>query len=76
MTIVLACSKFWRRDLASDFLDAKLAALDAYASEMRPAPHPRSREAVTALARMRGATAGCAAAEAYMLAWQINRTTK
>jgi LmbE family N-acetylglucosaminyl deacetylase len=60
----------------SGFMDAKLAALDAYASEMRPAPHPRSREAVTALARMRGATAGVPAAEAYMLAWQVNRATK
>ena len=65
----------WFEDV-SDFLPAKLAALDAYASEMRPAPHPRSREGVTALARMRGATAGFAAAEAYMLAWQINRATK
>jgi LmbE family N-acetylglucosaminyl deacetylase len=52
-------------------LDAKLQALDAYHAEMRPFPHPRSREAVTALARVRGATAGLAAAEAFMVLRQI-----
>jgi len=51
----------------SDHLAVKLAALDAYAKEMRPFPHPRSREAVEALARWRGATMGVAAAEAFSL---------
>jgi len=46
----------------------KLAALDAYAAEMRDWPHPRSREGVEHLARWRGATVGCDAAEAFMLA--------
>lgn len=36
-------------------LDAKLKALACYAGEMRPFPHPRSREAAEALARWRGA---------------------
>jgi N-acetylglucosamine malate deacetylase 1 len=49
------------------FLDRKLAALAVYTEEARPFPHPRSPEAVTALARWRGATAGFAAAEAFLL---------
>jgi LmbE family N-acetylglucosaminyl deacetylase len=48
-----------------DFLDAKLRALDCYEAEMRPFPHARSREAVEARARVRGAEAGLAAAEAF-----------
>lgn len=46
-------------------LDVKLAALGAYAAEMREFPHPRSLEGVAYLARWRGATAGCGAAEAF-----------
>jgi N-acetylglucosamine malate deacetylase 1 len=49
------------------FLDLKLRALDAYASEMREFPHPRSREGIVALARLRGASAGMIAAEAFMV---------
>ena len=49
------------------FIDKKLAALKAYAPELREFPHPRSIVAVEHLARWRGATIGCAAAEAYML---------
>ena len=49
------------------FLDRKLAALNAYAPEMRAFPHPRSIKAVEHLAGWRGATIGCAAAEAFML---------
>lgn len=48
-------------------LELKLKALGAYASEMRPFPHARSIEAVRALAMWRGASAGCAAAEAFIL---------
>jgi LmbE family N-acetylglucosaminyl deacetylase len=51
----------------SSSIDRKLAALECYASELRPAPHPRSLEAVAAMARHRGAEAGCAAAEAFSL---------
>lgn len=51
----------------SNFLDRKLAALNAYAAEMRVFPHPRSIKAVEHLAGWRGATIGCAAAEAFML---------
>ncbi len=62
----------WFVDI-SDTLDAKLAALRAYAPEMRPFPHPRSMEAVVALATWRGATVGVAAAEAFMLGRAIIR---
>jgi hypothetical protein len=49
-------------------LERKLAALDAYAAELRDWPHPRSRQGVEHLARWRGATVGVEAAEAFMLA--------
>jgi LmbE family N-acetylglucosaminyl deacetylase len=49
------------------FLEKKLEALRAYEPEMRGFPHPRSIEAVEHLARWRGATIGCTAAEAFML---------
>lgn len=62
----------WFEDV-SNFLDRKQRALRAYQEEMRPFPHPRSHEVVEALARVRGATAGVAAAEAFMLGWNVNR---
>lgn len=54
-------------------LDRKLQALESYTSEMRSFPHPRSRENVVALARHRGACAGIAAAEAFMVIREIVR---
>lgn len=48
-------------------LDKKLAALSEYKGEMRPFPHPRSREAVRYLSRLRGSQAGYEAAEAFVL---------
>jgi N-acetylglucosamine malate deacetylase 1 len=47
------------------YLERKLSALGQYSGEMRPFPHPRSVEAVQHLARWRGATVGCHAAEAF-----------
>jgi N-acetylglucosamine malate deacetylase 1 len=55
----------------TDYLQRKLAALRAYAGEMRPFPHSRSLEAVEAQARLRGAQAGFQAAEAFQLARRI-----
>ena len=52
-------------------LPTKLAALEAYAEEMRPFPHPRSAAAVEALARFRGASAGLEAAEAFVVLREI-----
>ena len=65
----------WFEDVSS-FLPAKLAALQAYDSEMRSWPHPRSLKGVEAQARLRGACAGVDAAEAFMLGWEINRGNK
>jgi N-acetylglucosamine malate deacetylase 1 len=48
-------------------LERKLKALEVYADEMRAFPHPRSYEAIRALARTRGATVGFEAAEAFAL---------
>ena len=46
-------------------VQAKLEALSAYRGVMRPYPHPRSNEAVSALAAYRGAQSGCEYAEAF-----------
>lgn len=55
----------------STTLEKKLAALDLYAKELRPWPHPRSRRAVEHLAHWRGSTVGVDAAEAFMLGRQL-----
>lgn len=57
-------------------LPKKLTALDAYVSELRAFPHPRSLEAVEHLARWRGASNGVAAAEAFMLGRHLEGTTR
>jgi len=55
----------WYVDV-TDTLEQKIKALKAYHREMLPWPHPRSLEAVTHLARWRGATVGMTAAEAFV----------
>jgi LmbE family N-acetylglucosaminyl deacetylase len=50
-----------------EYEQQKLAALDAYASEMRAFPHPRSREAIESLMKWRGSTANLKSAEAFLL---------
>ena len=52
-------------------LETKRRALEAYAEEMRPFPHPRSFEAVQALALWRGASAGLRAAEAFAVVREV-----
>lgn len=52
-------------------LVTKLKALEVYASELRAFPHPRSLQAVQALAHWRGASVGVAAAEAFILGREI-----
>jgi LmbE family N-acetylglucosaminyl deacetylase len=47
-------------------LDAKLEAFALYESQVRPAPHERSVEALRALATLRGATVHRAACEAFL----------
>lgn len=60
----------WFVDI-SPTLDRKLRALDAYATELREWPHPRSTRGVAHLAHWRGATVGVDAAEAFMLGRQL-----
>jgi len=54
-----------------DTLEVKLTAMKAYAhtyrSEVRPYPHPRSMEALTAYAQRHGAASGLLLAEPFML---------
>ncbi len=57
-------------DIAST-IDAKVSALEAYAGEIRAFPHPRSADGVRALAALRGAESGFAAAEAFELAREL-----
>jgi len=52
-------------------LPTKLKAMTCYSTELKPFPHPRSLDALEALARVRGATAGLAAAEAFAVVRQI-----
>lgn len=47
------------------FLDKKLQAMSAYKAEIRDFPHPRSLEAIRALAARRGSQAGLKAAEGF-----------
>lgn len=49
------------------FLPRKIAAMACYKHEIPAMPHPRSPEAVEALARYRGVSAGVAAAEAFVV---------
>ncbi len=48
-------------------LPRKLAILELFAGELGRFPFPRSREAIAALARWRGASVGVAAAEAFVV---------
>lgn len=54
----------------TDFIETKICALDAYASEMRAVPHPRSVDGVRALATTRGVRIGVSAAEAFMTVFE------
>ena len=57
---------------ATSGMARKLAALAAYEAEMRPFPHPRSEEGVTALAKVRGTEAGVTMAEGFELLRSIH----
>ena len=54
----------------NETLHKKIAAMAAYESEAREFPHPRSGEALIALAQWRGATVGLRAAEAFELVYE------
>lgn len=57
----------------SGTIDVKIAAMSAYASELKEAPHPRSLEAIRALAVKRGSEVGRHYAEAFMLVREVRR---
>jgi LmbE family N-acetylglucosaminyl deacetylase len=50
-----------------DYLEDKLRAMSIYSSEIADFPFPRSLEAISALAKLRGANSGYKAAEAFEL---------
>lgn len=52
------------------YLDLKLKALACYRNVMREYPHPRSKEAITGLAAVRGAESGLHYAEAFQLVFK------
>jgi LmbE family N-acetylglucosaminyl deacetylase len=55
----------------SPHLEKKIAAMQVYESEVRAFPHPRSPEALRAIAHRWGSVAGVAAAEAFELVREI-----
>ena len=56
----------------TDTLEAKVEAMQAYESEARAFPHPRSPDALRAIARTWGSVVGCGAAEAFGLVRQVS----
>ena len=54
----------------SGFVEEKMYALRAYASEMKNFPHPRSLQAAKHRMRERGACIGVPAAEAFVCVWR------
>lgn len=52
-------------------LDIKIQAMQMYESEARPFPHPRSPEALRAIAQRWGSVAGLQAAEAFSLVREV-----
>ena len=56
------------------FLEKKIAAMELYDGELRPYPHPRSREGMEVHARARGLEANLRAAEAFQIQKQILRS--
>ena len=57
----------------SKFLDIKLAAMQAYTSQLQADGQPRSLRSIRAQAELRGAHIGCEAAEAFVLLGEYKR---
>jgi N-acetylglucosamine malate deacetylase 1 len=55
----------------SGTLSVKLKAMAEYKLELKQYPHPRSMEAISALAKLRGSSLGVEAAEAFMLIREV-----
>jgi len=54
-------------ELDNQDLKRKIQAMETYQGEARPNPHPRSREVLKALAKVRGSESGFMYAEAFMI---------
>jgi len=54
-------------------LETKLEAMAGYHSEIQPFPHPRSPQALRAIAQRWGSVVGCEAAESFELMRAIHR---
>lgn len=54
-------------EVSQSNIEAKIKAMETYNGEARPDPHPRSREVLNALAKVRGSEAGFYFAEAFMI---------
>jgi LmbE family N-acetylglucosaminyl deacetylase len=54
-------------------IEAKIAAMECYETEARKFPHPRSPEALRAVATRWGSVVGCTAAEAFELVRSVRR---
>lgn len=57
----------------SDVIEQKITALETYASQVRPFPHPTSSSAVRSLASMRGMECGVPYAERFRIVRMIRR---
>lgn len=54
-------------EVSENNVEAKIRAMETYKGEARADPHPRSREVLKALAKVRGSEAGFYFAEAFMI---------
>lgn len=63
----ISFSPNWFIDISGEAIYKKLKALDTYITEMRSFPHARSVKALEHLAKWRGASMGCEAAEGFVL---------
>jgi len=54
-------------EAAESDVESKIKAMETYKGEARPDPHPRSREVLKALAKVRGSESGFYFAEAFMI---------
>ena len=61
-------------DISKTF-KTKIKAMQAYASELKTPPHPRSIEIIEILAKKRGSEIGAKLAEAFMLIKEFNKPT-
>jgi len=54
-------------DVSREDIELKIKAMETYKGEARPDPHPRSRNVLHALAKVRGSEAGFYFAESFMI---------